>query len=87
VVTAQVGIWRHVALSRRLNAYVDRELPRHQAQQVGVHARGCWRCAGRIETLRRIKQATRRMGRSSVDALTAARLHRFAREIPIGSAG
>jgi anti-sigma factor RsiW len=79
-------MWRHFAVRRLLDPFVDRELPRHRMRQVAAHVAECWRCDGRAQTLRLVKQVAHRLGGPSPESLTAARLHRFAREISVPSA-
>lgn len=69
---------RHHKLRSQLEAFVDGELVRDEAELVRAHLRLCWGCSGEVQTLRLLKAALVRPSHA-VASLPVARLRRFAK--------
>ncbi len=68
----------HRRLRRRVETYVDGELPAAQQPQIARHLDECLDCNGHAEMQRLIRACLRRRPNRDPVPLALARLHRFA---------
>ena len=68
-----------------LQPYLDGEVDDRTLRRLAAHLEDCRKCGLEAETYRALKQALARRGIIPADAL--ARLHTFAEQLVIGSAG
>jgi anti-sigma factor RsiW len=68
----------HRRMRRAVSAFVDGELDTGLAAIVEGHLRDCFDCSGDAELARMVKASLRNLAARERDAVTAARLRRFA---------